>query len=216
MLRICTAYHKERKPSLFFVMERWLKKMRQDDIEDKIAQMQEQVKEYVTKIKSRLEVLPDTDKTNMLSYFTYSLNISHDLEEESLCLGSYHITNLGNQTISNPHICIKIPETSPFTFTGKYIYKNTTQKTQNPDGWERLNDKENKDEYWLKPIDQQSIAPNETITFSNFQIKWKAVETYGGSIMGYTYSDQSQEGIPVINPINLSGIVKIQEDENEG
>lgn len=184
-------------------------------LEKKIAELQRQTKSYLTEIKQRLETHHSTEKTSMISYFTYSLNISHDSEIESICLGSYHIKNIGNRAITNPYICIKIPKDSPFSFTGKYIYKSASKKVQNPGGWERLNDKEDKAEFWLKPLEQQSIEPGETVSFSNFQIKWKPEETYRGSIMGYTYSAQMPEGIAVINPINLSGVVRILKEEEE-
>ncbi len=75
------------------------------------------------------------------------------------------------------------------------------------DGWERTNEKTNKEEFWLKPLGKASIEPNETISFSNFQITWSPKESYAGSIMGFTYSDQLKDGIAVINPINLNGTV---------
>ncbi len=33
--------------------------------------------------------------------------------------------------------------------------------------------------------------------------------------MGFTYCDQLKEGVAVLNPINLNGISRGQEDENE-
>ena len=67
--------------------------------------------------------------------------------------------------------------------------------------------KTNKEEFWLKPLGKPSIEPNETISFSDFQITWTPTESYAGSIMGFTYSDQMKDGIAVINPINLNGSV---------
>ena len=82
-------------------------------------------------------------------------------------------------------------------------------------GWERINDKTNKEEYWLRPLTKSTIEPNETLSFSNFQIKWSPTESYAGSIMAFTYSDQLKDGVAVINPINLNGTIYIQGDENE-
>lgn len=187
--------------------------MAQELYNQKIEEIEVQVKKYITEIKGKLTLLNQQNERNMLSYFTYSFNISHDHDGENLCLGSFHIMNIGNQPITNPFICIKLPKESPFVFSGKYVYKNSPKNIQNSGGWERLNDKDNKEEIWLKPLEQKSIAPNEMVSFSNFQIKWKATDAYAGSILGYTYSDQSQDGVPVLNPINLSGIVTKQEDD---
>ena len=62
-----------------------------------------------------VEKLIIPDSVNIISYFTSSFNISYNPDEESLCLGSYHIRNIGNQPITNPYLCIKLPEDSPFS-----------------------------------------------------------------------------------------------------
>lgn len=179
----------------------------ENGIETKVAELQNQTKLYLSEIKDRLEEFQRSDKMGVLSYFTYTLIIAHDPKQESLCLGSYHITNIGNQPITNPSMCIKIPKELPFSFSGKYVYKNFKQSLKSSDGWERINEKENNEEFWLKPLGKSTIKPNETISFSNFQIKWSPTKSYSGSIMGFTYSDQTKDGIAVVNPINLSGSV---------
>jgi len=185
------------------------------DLETKITQLQHQTKSYVYEIKKLVDELNDSARMNIISYFTYSLNISHDPEQESLCLGTYHVHNMGNQPITNPYLCIKIPEESPFSFSGRYVYENFKQSLKNAGGWERINDKTNQEEFWLKPLGKTSLEPNETISFSNFQIKWLPAESYAGTIMGFTYSDQLKDGIAVINPINLNGTVRLEGAENE-
>ena len=186
-----------------------------NDIEAKVAELQHQTKYYLAEIKNRLEEFEQPDKASLLSYFTHTIIISHDPNQESLCLGSYHITNIGNQSITNPYLCIRIPQELPFSFSGKYVYKNFKQALKSSDGWERINEKENSEEFWLKPLGKSTIKPNETISFSNFQIKWTPTKSYSGSIMGFTYSDEIKDGIAVINPINLSGSVALQEVQDE-
>ncbi|WP_342515039.1 hypothetical protein MKY34_10120 [Sporosarcina sp. FSL K6-1522] len=186
-----------------------------NDVGDKIVQLHQQTKSYVDEIKKWVHANRESNKSAIISYFTYSLNISHNPEHESLCLGSYHVQNIGNQPITNPYICIKIPTDSPFSFSGRYTYENFKQSLKNAGGWERLNDKANIEEFWLKPSGKTVIAPDETISFSNFQIKWIANADYAGSIMGFAFSDQQKEGVTVINPINLNGTVHRQEENNE-
>ena len=121
----------------------------------------------------------------------------------------------GIEPITNPYICIKLPEQSPFSFSGKYVYDNFKRTLKTPGGWQRINEKENKEEYWLKPLGKQSIEPNETLSFSDFQVKWMPTQSYAGSIMGFTYSDELKDGIAVLNPINLNGSVSVQGDRDE-
>ena len=98
-----------------------------NDVEAKITQLQHQTKSYLNEIKKLVDELNEPAKINIISYFTYSLNISHDPEQESLCLGSYHVHNMGSQPITNPYICIKVPKESPFSFSGRYVYENFKQ-----------------------------------------------------------------------------------------
>jgi len=186
-----------------------------NDVYSTINRLNQQTLSYLTEIKLIVEEFQKPIQTNIISYFTYSLNISHDPELESLCLGSYHMYNIGNQPITNPYLCIKIPKESPFVFNGKYVYEDFKQSVQGADGWFRMNERTDKEAYWLKPLGETIIEPNETLTFSNFQIIWEHKETYAGSITGKTYCDQLEDGEPAINAININGTVLIKGDENE-
>lgn len=176
--------------------------------------MKEQTHTYVQEIKKLVEELAVQNKISLISYFTSSFNISYDSEQESLCLGSYHIRNIGHTPVTNPYLCIKLPKDSPFYFSGRYVHENFTPtlKTQGQSNWERFNDKSSKEEYWLRPVGKSTIEPNETISFTNFQIKWSHNLSYSGTIMGFTYCDQLTDGTVVINPINLNGMGQIQEE----
>ncbi|ATP39652.1 hypothetical protein CSE16_06075 [Solibacillus sp. R5-41] len=187
----------------------------QDQVEVKIEELQNQTTAYVSEIRQLIAGLSIAPNADVISYFTASLNISHDTEQESLCLGNYHIRNIGNEPLTNVYFCIKLPENSPFTFSGQYVYEHFSQNLKLSASWERINDRANKEEFWLRPLNIASIEPNETITFPNFQLKWEPSGSYAGTIMGVTYCDQLKEGIAAINPINLSGSGFIQEDEHE-
>ncbi|MCP3030155.1 hypothetical protein LF817_02235 [Halobacillus sp. A1] len=176
-------------------------------IEQAISILQSQTNAYLLEIKKLVTELSVSKKFNVISYFTYSLNISHDSELENMCIGSYHILNIGSQPITNPYICITLSEDAPFSFSGRYVYKDSKQSLKVKGGWERINEQENKKEFWLKPLDTNTIHPQETLSFTNFQIKWMPAETYGGSVLGFSYSDQLKDGLSAVNPINLNGSV---------
>jgi len=186
-----------------------------NQVEEKINELKEQTTHYVHEIRKMVEKLTIIEPVNVISYFTSSLNISYDTEQESLCLGSYHIRNIGNQPITNPYLCIKLPEDSPFSFSGRYVYEHFAPNLKGNSSWERINDQASKEEFWLRPIGKTTLEPNETLSFTNFQIKWSHNLSYSGSIMGFTYCDQLQDGVVVLNPINLNGISQTQEENNE-
>lgn len=177
-----------------------------------------QTKSYVDEVRKTFEEIKSSHRSNridVISYFTSSLNISHEPEIESLCLGSYTIRNIGNQPLNNPTICIKLPEDSPFSFSGKYVYEYFKQDAKGSPEWERIDDKINKYEFWFKPINVLVIEPNEMISFSDFQIRWSNDVSYAGSIMAFMYSDELKDGVAVVNPINLSGFSPTKEDNDE-
>lgn len=186
-----------------------------DHVEEKINELKKQTDFYVHEIKKVVEELIIPDSVNIISYFSSSFNISYNPDEESLCLGSYHIRNIGNQPITNPYLCIKLPEDSPFSFSGRYVYEHFAPNLKGNSSWERINDQSSKEEFWLRPIGKTTLEPNETLSFPNFQIKWGHNSSYSGSIMGFTYCDQFEDGVVVLNPINLNGMDYTQEDENE-
>ena len=186
-----------------------------NNVETMIEKLNHQTKSYLSELRTAVTEHNKSDSMNIISYFTYSLNISHNPEQESICLGSYHIHNMGNQRITNPYLCIRIPKESPFDFSGKYVYEHFKKSMKNTSEWERINDKKNKEEFWLKPVVQKEIEPNGTLSFTNFQIKWAHTESYAGSITAITYCDQLKDGIYVINPININGTISIQGDEDE-
>ncbi|QOV12396.1 hypothetical protein [Viridibacillus arvi] len=184
-------------------------------MEEKINELKKQTDFYVHEIKQMVGKLIIPDSVNVISYFTSSFNISNNPDEENLCLGSYHILNVGNQPITNPYLCIKLPEDSPFSFSGKYVYEHFAPKLKGNSSWERINDQSSKVEFWLRPIGKTTLEPNETLSFPNFQIKWGHNLSYSGSIIGFTYCDQLEDGVVVLNPINLNGISYTKGDENE-
>ncbi|HZH58226.1 MAG TPA: hypothetical protein VEY70_01320 [Metabacillus sp.] len=175
------------------------------EIKDKLKQLNKETTFYLNEIKKLLSTSFKKNELKLMSYFTYTMNISHEKESESLIIGTYHIQNIGDKTINNSYICLKLSTNSPFHFSGKYITKKTNLAMKTNDAWERLNEQTNKEEFWLKPIGKETIEPNQILSFSNFQAKWSPSGSYTGSIMGFTYCDEFKDGIPSINQINVSG-----------
>ncbi|MBP2077989.1 hypothetical protein [Oceanobacillus polygoni] len=189
-----------------------MKKM--NEVRQKIVEWQEMNTSYLNEIKSLLSDKKALKDFQVISYFTYSLNLLHKEGNENYCLGSFHIQNVGGRPLTNPYICIKVSSDSPFDFSGKYLYKDSKQKMRLANAWERINDPMDKQEYWLKPVEKNVLNPSETLSFSSFQMKWLPESSYAGSIMGFTYGDEAKDGINSLNQINISGTI-IEEGGNE-
>ena len=183
-------------------------------LEDKLSELQQQTKFYITELKKIVDTLTTKKTSHVVSYFTLSFNISHSLDQESLCLGSYHIWNIGNVPITNPSFTIKLPENSPFSFTGRYIHNNLQRNLRrtSPTEWVRIKTDEQKEFFSFKPLEKTILEPNEVLSFENFQIRWSSNTSYAGSIMGFTYCEQFPDGIAVLNPINLS-VISLEQEE---
>lgn len=182
-----------------------------DDVKGKLEKWHNMNIAYLQEINSLVKEIKITKNFQVICYFTYSLNISHMHNTENFCLGSFHIYNIGEKALQNPYICIKLSPNSSFEFSGKYLYKDSQQKMKLTNTWERINDPTDKNEFWLKPNKLQELNPLETLSFSDFQIKWSPVSSYASSVMGFTYGDELKEGISALNQINVSG--QIDEEE---
>lgn len=170
---------------------------------------------YINDIKTKITELKEKKGKHLFSYFTYSIHFSHDPAHESMLLGSYHIHNNGNQPFNGPYICLKLSDPSLFHFSGKYLYKNSLNKMRMAGAWERLNEVTDKEEFWFRPGEIEVLEPEETVTFSNFQLKWSPQQNYAGSLMGFTYGEGEAEGVPALNQINISGANVGQEEKDE-
>lgn len=191
-----------------------VKKKSTNGVHMKIAGLHEMNTSYLEEIKTLITEEKTAEKFHVISYFTYSLNINHSRDQENFSLGTYHIQNVGEKPLSNPYICIKVSSDSPFKFSGKYLYKGSRQLAGMTNAWERLNDHQDQQEFWLKPAKKNILEPNETLSFSNFQVKWLPEPSYAGSIMGFTYGDEIKDGMSALNQINVSGAIG-KEDTNE-
>ncbi|NBJ71655.1 MULTISPECIES: hypothetical protein [Clostridia] len=180
-------------------------------IQTKLLHLQQMNDAYVRKLKSLAKELKPK-QIQIISYFTYSLNLSHEEDGENFIIGSFHVKNIGIKPLHNPFICLKLKSEDIFDFSGKYFYQDTQQNMQLADAWIRMNDKDNQEEFWLKPSSQQLLNPQETLTFQNFQLKWSPIISYNGSVTGFVYGDEIEDGVSALNQMSISGNVKEEDD----
>jgi len=182
-------------------------------MKNNLIKLQEMMKEhersttnYLDEIKKLILVTPTyKNEYKLMSYFTYTVNLSHNIDSENLIIGSFIIHNIGQNQITNPYICLQLSPKHPFQLSGKIISPKLQNSSKMTDGWERLNDTSDHNMYWLKPINKDTIGPSQMISFQNFQLKWLPTESYTGNILGFTYSDEFKEGVPAINSISIIG-----------
>ncbi|MEC1177402.1 hypothetical protein P9B03_02800 [Metasolibacillus meyeri] len=178
-------------------------------ITEKIKQLEAQTTSYISAIQQRLA---EREQPQLVSYFTSSMTVAHEANDENFCLGSYHIWNVGTKPLTNPSIYLKLHKQTPFSFSGKYTTSRFQQSFQDQLIWQRFNDERSKHEFWFKPVNETIIAPNETIVFPHFQLTWSHLKPYSGLLEGWTYCDEMQEGIMVINPLHICSVGYAEEE----
>ncbi|WP_010097603.1 hypothetical protein [Ornithinibacillus scapharcae] len=172
---------------------------------EKYEEWKKMNRDYIKEINRLVQNINPPNNLQIISYFTHSLNISHTGGFDSFCIGSFHIRNVGTHVLNNPFICIRIESENDFDFSGKYVYQDSIQKKKMSQAWERINDSKEKHEYWLRPNEIQSLDAGSTISFPNFQLKWKSDLSYTFRVNGFVYGDELKEGSNSLNDIHLRG-----------
>ncbi|SFM06837.1 hypothetical protein SAMN04487943_10798 [Gracilibacillus orientalis] len=185
------------------------------EIQQKLIDWQEEQSSYLDQIKGLIQDLGVTEHLKIICYFTSSYQLFHQEGRENYGIGSFHIQNVGEKPLTNPHIGLKITSNIDFHFSGKYLYPNSKQTRILSNAWERVNEPSDKKEFWLRPTQNQIVEPGETLTFSNFQIKWMPTSTYSGTIQGFTYGNELPDGINSLNQISLNGSVADRQQEGD-
>ncbi|MGD6804706.1 hypothetical protein ACQCVK_12045 [Rossellomorea vietnamensis] len=175
------------------------------ELQESIQEKNERTSTYFKQLKKLLSEKKTSHKTKFISYFTYSINLSQDNTKENLLIGTYQISNFGTRPLNSPYICVKLSDGSPFAFSGKYVKNKSVIKRTIPGAWELIKEGEKNNEYWLKPLETQVLQPGESLSFSNFQLRWHEEEDYSGGLSGFFYCDENKEGTPSLNQIHLSG-----------
>lgn len=177
------------------------------EIQKKLQEWKQMNQDYLEKIKFMVQNINSATNPLIISYFTYSLQMNHDISQSNYILGSFHIQNIGNQPLNNLHICIKMKTESYFEFSGKYVHQNSKQSLRLSSFWERINEDSDQNEYWLKPVQKFVLKPSESLSFANFQVKWVPKGAYSAFIDGFVYGEEISEGIRSLNQIHINGII---------
>lgn len=171
-------------------------------LHEKLVQFEKDLDKTQQKIKGLIKKQQQTPSTNhVYCYFNHSLMLEHEKDNSRLIIGSFHIKNATNKVKKAPIILIKLTSESNFNFLGKF--QTINQQSTKGFKWKRMNLKNlnPKNHFCLKPIGTDSIAPNELLSFQNFQIKIPIDASI--LVEGFVYFDESNDGVPAINTINI-------------
>ncbi|MBN8234279.1 hypothetical protein JF544_03425 [Halobacillus kuroshimensis] len=173
---------------------------------ERLLQLKKQQEDRIKDIRKKVTALKAGQHRAVICFFTYSIHVSHDSDQESMMIASFHIRNLGHQVMHEPYICLKMSEDSPCQFSGKYVHKAQVAKMKAAGAWLRVNEEQAKNEFWLKPLDQNEIEPGGSLTFANFQLRWKPEKSYASIMQGFAYGKGWESGVPSLNQMSASGV----------
>lgn len=166
-----------------------------------------EIRESFGKIKENYEEL--LHKTNLLedmciAYFTHSISISTYNEDDHMVIGHFHIMNIGNTTIHQPLVFLRINCDDDFKFSGKFA-SGEGQVNSAIHEWEKIKlEEDTKGEYCFKPLKLKDIPPKGKLVFPDFQIRFSTSNMSSLSVQGFVYFNESQETINALNMVNIS------------
>ncbi|WP_112179556.1 MULTISPECIES: hypothetical protein [Paraliobacillus] len=176
-------------------------------LQNKMLEWNKQSEAYLKKIEKELEqlnnmVLPTTDN-GLIAYYTYSFNITYREAEENLIIGNLHVQNRTNEMVNNLSICLLIQTTDSYQFSGKYTTVNSgPQSKSDAVYWKRIDMDEEEGAYWFTLMENKTLAPSETISFSDFSLAWEQGRNFSCRVNGLIYTEK-EEGIAALNAINI-------------
>lgn len=175
-------------------------------LNDKLQQMNTKLIHYLNDIKHVLS-LNIKNNSSIIGYFTHSINIIHENNSENFILGNLKIHNVSSNKINNLIICLEVSFSCDYNFSGKYIVENTPPpEAPMANVWMLTRHTSNQEHiYWFKLLQEQPLQPGESVTFSNFSIRWAPQNNYSGVVRGFIYCEEIPEGLAAVNPINLNG-----------
>lgn len=177
-------------------------------LQNKMLELDKQSERYLIKIEKELDqlygkALPKINN-GLLAYYTYSFNITYRDGEDNLVMGNLHVQNTTNEIVSNLSICLLIQTTDVYQFSGKYTTANSGgQSKSDAVYWERIDLDGEEGAYWFTLTDNKTLAPSETISFSDFSLAWEQGKEFSCRVNGYVYTEKDEEGIPALNSINI-------------
>lgn len=139
-----------------------------------------------------------------LAYFTNTLSIAPNRDEEHIIIGKFHLVNSGHTPIQQPIIFFTLKSEISVSFSGKFAPIETKEASGLYE-WERVKTEgDPKKEYCFKPLKVTTLAPGQSIVFSDFQLKFPQVEQKGISLDAFVYYKELPDGVKALNSISLT------------
>lgn len=173
-----------------------------DECEQTIEKLEQQLLFYEVALeqekKRKKEMKQDIVRAH--AYFTYAVMISEEKEEPTTVIGDFVVENIGNTPLNDPIICLRLRPPEHAQLSGKFSFRQLQEEggwTFAVDNWRQ---KIKEGEYWLKPIDETTLLPNEQLRFPSFELR--IVQTI--VVEAFVYFRQLKQGVSSFNHIVIN------------
>lgn len=174
-----------------------------DEYERTMEHLKQQLLFYEVALEEEKKRKKETKKEDIVranAYFAYAVMIPEEKEEHVTIIGDFVIDNAGNMPLHDPIICLRLRPADHAQLSGKFSFR----QLQEEDGWtfavEDWRQKIKDGEYWLKPIDETTLLPNEQLRFPSFELR--VVQTV--VVEGFVYFRQLKQGVSSFNHIVIN------------
>lgn len=174
-----------------------------DEYEQTIEKLEQQLLFYEVALEEEKKRKKETKKEEIVrahAYFAYAVMIPEEKEEHVTIVGDFVIENSGNTPLNDPIICLRLRPPDHAQLSGKFSFRQLQEEggwTFAVDNWRQ---KVKEGEYWLKPIDQTTLLPNEQLRFPSFELRIDQTVV----VEAFVYFRQLKQGISSFNHIVIN------------
>lgn len=174
-----------------------------DEYEQTIEKLEQQLLFYEVALEEEKKRKKETKKEEIVrahAYFAYAVMIPEEKEEHVTIVGDFVIENSGNTPLNDPIICLRLRPPDHAQLSGKFSFRQLQEEggwTFAVDNWRQ---KVKEGEYWLKPIDQTTLLPNEQLRFPSFELRIDQTVV----VEAFVYFRQLKQGVSSFNHIVIN------------
>lgn len=171
-----------------------------DECEQTIEKLEQQLLFYEVALEQEKKRKKEEKKESAHAYFAYATMIPEEKDEHVTVIGDLIIENSGNTPLNDPIICLRLRPPDHAQLSGKFSFRQLQEEggwTFAVDNWRQ---KIKEGEYWLKPIDETTLLPNEQLRFPSFELR--VIQTV--VVEGFVYFRQLKQGVSSFNHIVIN------------
>ncbi|WP_426899856.1 hypothetical protein [Rossellomorea vietnamensis] len=147
-------------------------------------------------------------------FFDYSVTAGRKTEKYTV-FSSIHLRNIGERALHNPVLCLKVEPVDSVDIGGQILPPGMSelfavQGEAGAQGWEYIGEEwlekaYTTGEYWIKPIQDLTIHPSESVLLEGVQFSFEPPEQAGEiSIAGFVYFQDQNLQFKSLNTIVFS------------